>query len=187
MHGRVDADDMPRLDAFDEEFGREPVAILRGQRRRSRLRLWSVVVFVLAAGIVGALAFAWPTVDGGLLPHLQLPQLQSMPFSTKSTGGADEQVDRLRREVAALKRDVRELTEAQQQAADTIAALKAAEQEHSGSSVSWYSDPAALNFGIVSQQPQPGVIAPPLRPAATARPKARKRDVVTPLSLEAPQ
>ena len=182
MHGRVDADDMPRLDAFDEEFGREPVAILRGQRRRSRLRLWSVVVFVLAAGIVGALAFAWPTVDGGLFP-----QLQSMPFSTKSTSGADEQIDRLRREVAALKRDVRELTEAQQQAADTIAALKAAEPEHNASSVSWYSDPAALNFGIVSQQPQPGVIAPPLRPGATARPKARKRDVVTPLSLEAPQ
>jgi hypothetical protein len=191
MHGRVDADEMPRLDAFDEEFGREPVAILRGQRRKTKLRLWAVVVLVLAAGIVGAFAFAWPNVD-------LLAQLQSISLSsTKAVGreGADEQVDRLRREVAALKKDVRDLTEAQQQATNTIAALRAAEQEHR--TTYWYSEPAGLMFGLAREQPRPVAAAPsprpvaaapPLRPAAAVAPRPkpqRKRDAVTPLSIEA--
>jgi len=200
---------MPRLDAFDEEFGREPVAILRGQRRKTKLRLWAVLILALAAGIVGAFAYAWPDVD-------LLAQLQSISVSSNKAVGresADEQVDRLRGEVAALKKDVRDLTDAQLQATDTIAALRAAEQERRLSY--WYSEPAAVMFGISSQQPRAAAVAPPLRPAAVApplrpaavapplrpaavapplrpaaaaapRPKPqRKRDAVTPLSIEA--
>ena len=39
MPDNFDVAEMPRLDAFDEEFGQDPAAILRGQRRKTRLRL----------------------------------------------------------------------------------------------------------------------------------------------------
>ena len=79
----------------------------------------------------------------------------------------------------------------QQQAADTIASLKAGEQEprDPAASAYWYSDLAALHFGVVSP-PRPGIGVPGPRRSATARPdfrNARKRDGAGPLSLEAPQ
>jgi len=181
MHGRVDAGDMPRLDAFDEEFGREPVAILRGQRRKTKLRIWAAVLFLLAAGVVVALAYGWPDAD-------LLAQLQSISFSSNKAIGREsaDEVDRLRREVAALTKDVRDLTDVQQQAADTIATLRAAERERR--TAYWYSEPAGLMFGMTNQAPRPVAAVPPPRPAAPPRPKAlRKRDVVTPLSIEADQ
>ena len=70
----------------------------------------------------------------------------------------EEQVDRLRRQVEALESEIRELTQARQQAADTISALQAAVQEarkHVPPPVYWYSNPAALNVTIASQ-PEPG-------------------------------
>src|SRR5262249_21716413 len=61
---------MPRLDAFDEEFGPDPAAILRGQRRKTRLRLLTLLGVVVGAGVIGALALAWSTADGRLRPEL---------------------------------------------------------------------------------------------------------------------
>lgn len=63
----------------------------------------------------------------------------------------EEQVDRLRRQVEALESEIRELTQARQQAADAISALQAALQEahsHVPPPVYWYSNPAALNVTI---------------------------------------
>jgi hypothetical protein len=54
--------EMPRLDAFDEEFGREPVAVLRGQRRKKRFS--AVIGAALGAAIITALAWPWVNADG---------------------------------------------------------------------------------------------------------------------------
>jgi hypothetical protein len=186
--GGPNASEIPRLDAFDEEFGREPVAILRGQRRKVRLRSSALVVLLLGAGIVSALALAWLNADRWWRFE---DQSAPSPPQYASREGADEQIGRLRREVEALKKQIGELTEAQQQAADTIASLKAAAEEprDPASSVYWYSDLAALHFGI-ADQPRPGIVAPVPRQSAPARPdfrNTRKRDGGAPLSLEAPQ
>jgi hypothetical protein len=194
MPGRTDAEEMPRLDAFDQEFGREPVAILRGHRRRIRLRSWALICVLLGAGVISALALGWPNGEGpfGL-------DLQSAPTFLRGVNreSSDEQIDRLRREVDTLKKEIGELTEAQRQAGETIAVLQAAEQEPRApvSGAYWYSNLAALNFGIANQsQPHvatpnvasPNVAAPtPRRPP---RPDAPRRDNGgAPLSLEAPQ
>ena len=106
---RAGAAEMPRLEAFDQEFGPEPATILPEPRRRMGLRFWAWLVVMVAAGSVGALALLWPTSDAG-----SLLQGQSTPTAprTASRGGGDEQVDRLMREVASLRRQVRDLTSA---------------------------------------------------------------------------
>src|SRR5262249_37654663 len=71
MPSKPDPAEMPRLDAFDEEFGQDPAAILRGQRRKTRLRLLTLLGVVVGAGVIGALALAWSTADGRLRPELQ--------------------------------------------------------------------------------------------------------------------
>ncbi len=177
----VDAAVLPRLDAFDEEFGPEHATILPEPPRGMGLRFWAWIVVMLAAGIVGALALTWPSSDAG--SRLEGQPAPTAP-RTASRGGGDEQVDRLLREVAALKRQVRDLTSAQQQAAEAIAAAKAAEQDRVSY---WYSNLAALRFGIASQQsPEPGVVE---RPATVrARPNdVRRRENGAPLSLDPPQ
>jgi hypothetical protein len=63
--GGPDVSEIPRLDAFDEEFGREPVVILRDNDARSDYGL-RMVVLLLGAGIVSALALAWLNADGWL-------------------------------------------------------------------------------------------------------------------------
>jgi hypothetical protein len=175
--------EMPRLDAFDEEFGREPVAILRGQRRKGRLRFSIFVALLLCAGAASALAFAWRNGDSWLPFDVQsasLPQLASRE-------GADDQVVRLRRQVEALRKEIGDLTEAQQRATDTIASLRAEQDAREpAASAYWYSDLGALNFGIAN--PRPAGAAP----ARSARSefRTRRRDAGgggTPLSLEAPQ
>jgi hypothetical protein len=178
--------ELPRLDAFDHEFGRESVAVQRGQQRQTRRRL--LVGLLLALAIVSVPALAWLSADG------RVPsQVQSGPMSLQSaTGqGSNEQVDRLLREVAALKQQVRELTEAHQRATEKITSLEAAENENRNSAALtyWYSDLNALNVGNVGQ-PRPGIVAPPARRAATARPEPReprKRENGEPLSLTAPE
>jgi hypothetical protein len=42
MPAKFDAAEMPRLDAFDDEFGQDPFAIQREQRR-TRVRFWTFV------------------------------------------------------------------------------------------------------------------------------------------------
>src|SRR5262249_58310775 len=71
MASKPDPAEMPRLDAFDEEFGQDPAPILRGQRRKTRLRLLPLLGVVVGAGVIGALAFAWSTTDGRPRPALQ--------------------------------------------------------------------------------------------------------------------
>ena len=94
------------------------------------------------------------------------------PFRIAAIGGdraekraaAPQEIERLRGELDALKNDVRELTEAQHQAAHTIAAMKAAEEDlrRHAPPPYWYSNPAALNFAIASP-PQSAGSAPPSR------------------------
>ena len=121
MPGKSSAEEMPRLDAFDQEFGREPVAILRGHRRRIRLRTWVLIFVALGAGVISALAVSWPNGDGLLRFELQ----SAAPLFQRSASreDSDEQIDRLRREVDALKKEISDLTEAHRQAGETIAGL----------------------------------------------------------------
>lgn len=191
MPGKSGAEEMPRLDAFDQEFGREPVAMLRGHRRRIRLRTWVLIVVVLGAGVISALAVSWPNGDGLLRFELQ----SAAPLFQRSASreDQDEQIDRLRREVDALKKENSDLTEAHRQAGETIAALQATEQEPPTPLLGgfWYSNLAALNFGVASHaQPSVATPPPPPRRPATARPEPRdapRRDNGgAPLSLAAP-
>jgi hypothetical protein len=168
MPSKLDAAEMPTLHGFDEEFGQDAVATQLGQRRQTR---WTLIAVALGVGIIGALTFAWSTVDG----PLRLGPA-SAPTSPRNTGreGSRELVDRLLRQVEALKSEIRELTEAQQrQSAHAIAAIEA---EHGArdrvSSVHWYSEPAALSFGIESRPEPWGVVPLPRRPG-NARPALR--------------
>ena len=165
MPGKSSAEEMPRLDAFDQEFGREPVAILRGHRRRIRLRTWVLIFVALGAGVISALAVSWPNGDGLLRFELQ----SAAPLFQRSASreDSDEQIDRLRLEVDALKKVISDLTEAHRQAGETIAALQATEQEPRAPVPGefWYSNLAALNFGTAGPS-QPPAAAPAA--AATA-------------------
>lgn len=185
MPGKSTAAEMPRLDVFDQEFEHEPVAIARGPRRKSRLKLWALMFVLLGVGIISALAFAWPNGDG-----LLRFELQSAPmFQRTASRDEPEEIDRLRREVDALKKEISELNEAQRQAGETIAAMQATAEQDSQAVVPggyWYSSLAALNFGITNPSPpRPATPTPPRRPA-TARPEPRRANGA-PLSLEAPQ
>jgi hypothetical protein len=201
---------MPRLDAFDQEFGREPVAMARGHRRKIRPKVW--VLICVLAGVISALALGWPNGDGPFRF-----ELQSAPLFQRSATGEDanEQIDRLRREVDALKKEIGELNEAQRQAGETIATLR--EDSRSGPpSVHWYSNLAALHFKVVSYADPRAAAPPPSAPeprdpatssiqpesrVATPAPRRARREPRDParrgnggngsnggpLSLEAPQ
>jgi predicted nucleic acid-binding Zn-ribbon protein len=94
---------------------------------------------VLGAVVIGVLAFAWSAADGRL--RLELKSAVVAPVSARTHEGLNEEIDRLRRQVEALKNKITELKDAQEQQAHTIAALKAAEQESRGAAPSayWYS------------------------------------------------
>jgi hypothetical protein len=171
MSDRLHWAEMPRLDAFDEEFGQDPVAIQRGRRRRIVRRFWTLAAVALGTGVIAALALFWSTADGRLRLELQSASPSPQRASREAT---DEELDRLRREMDALRNEIGELTRAQQRAADTIAALQAAEQEARSRvppPAYWYSNPATLDLSI-SSQPPPGVVLPPRRPT-TARRESR--------------
>ena len=165
---KLDAAEMPTLRGFDEEFGQDAVATQLGEQRRIR---WTLIAVALGVGIIGALTFAWSTVDG----PLRL-EPASAPTSPRNTGreGSRELVDRLLRQVEALKGEIRELREAQQQQpAHAIAAIEAEQESRNRvSSAHWYSDPAALSFGLESRPEPWGVVPLPRRPA-NARPPSR--------------
>jgi hypothetical protein len=170
MPSTFDPPDMPRLHALDEEFGEDPAAALHARGRRTRLVM--LAGLVLGLGAIGALAFAWSKADGRLRF-----ELQSAATSPKNTqrAAAEEEIERLRREVEALKDEVKHLTEAQRQAAHTIAAVKAAEQElrRNAPAPYWYSNLEALDPAI-PRPPQWAIVAPlPRRPPA-ARSESRE-------------
>jgi hypothetical protein len=174
---------LPRLDAFDQEFGCEPEAMAREDLPKAKPRVWTFLGLVVAAAIISALAVAWSGAGGPF----------RLEGSTPAPADASrEQIDRLTREVETLKQEIGDLTQAQHQAASTIAILKAAEQEARKPVPSyWYSDLAALVFGIDGEDEQPDAVASPARRPLSARPEVRelrRRDNGgAPLSLEAPQ
>src|SRR5436190_2692604 len=114
MPGRVDAAEMPRLDAFDDEFGRDPLAIQREQQRKIRVRFWTFVGVALGTGVVGALALAWPTAGGRL--RLDLQSAVVTPISPQPHEGSNEEFGSLRRQVETLKSRIAELEDAKEQA-----------------------------------------------------------------------
>jgi hypothetical protein len=177
---------MPRLEAFDAEFGVEHEVLLLPQRRTGA-RLLAVVGVLLGVGVVSALALAWQNGDERLLSLIR-----SAPLTAQTGSGErpEQQIDRLTREVAALKNEIRQLTEAQSQTIERGAPLSTGEDEPADPVAShWYSDPVALSYGIAGQ-PSPAVASAPPRRQGTARQETRntrKRESAAPLSLEAPQ
>jgi hypothetical protein len=125
--------DMPRLDVLDEEFGVD-AAPWTGDR------LLMLGVMALGLGVIGAVVFAWSHADGRL--RFELQSAATAPKSAQRAA-AQEEIERLRGELDALKN---ELTETQHQAAHTIATMKAAEEDlrrHLPPRY-WYSNPATL-------------------------------------------
>src|SRR5947209_9841411 len=179
MPSRLDPPYMPRLDVLDEEFGD---ADAHARRRRIGERL--LMLAIVALGAIGALAFAWSKAGGPL--RFELQSAATAPKSAQRAA-AQEEIERLRGELDALKNDVKELTEAQHQAAHTIAAMKAAEEDLPPPS--WYSNPATLDLAIGNQPQWAGVAPPPRRPAtARSEPRGlRKPQRAPPASPAAPQ
>lgn len=171
MPSTTDASDMPRLDVLDEEFGEDAAALARARRRRTGARLSMLAGVVLGLGAIGALAFAWSNADGRLRFDLQSA---ASPPKNAQRAAAEEEMDRLRRQIEALQDDVKELTEAQRQAAYTIATVKAAEQElhRHAPGPYWYSNPEALN-PVIAGRPQWAAAAPLPRRAPSSPPPAR--------------
>jgi uncharacterized protein HemX len=168
---------MPRLDVLDEELGEDAAAVRRARRRRIIARLFMLAGVALGLGAIGALAFAWSNANGRLRLELQVVA----PKNAQRAAAAEaEEIDRLRRQIEALQVDVKELTEAQHQAAHTIAAMKAAEQElrRQAPAPYWYSNPAALDPTIGKE----AAALPPRRPqAGRSQPREqRQRDTAAP-------
>ncbi len=168
---------MPRLDVLDEELGGDAAAVRRARRRRIIARLFMLAGVALGLGAIGALAFAWSNANGRLRLELQVVA----PKNAQRAAAAEaEEIDRLRRQIEALQVDVKELTEAQHQAAHTIAAMKAAEQElrRQAPAPYWYSNPAALDPTIGKE----AAALPPRRPqAGRSQPREqRQRDTAAP-------
>jgi threonine dehydrogenase-like Zn-dependent dehydrogenase len=183
MSDSLQAAEMPKLDAFDEEFGQDPVAVASVRRGKIVRRLVMLAVVVLCAGAIAALAFAWSSADGRL--RLELQSIAPSP-RTVAREGSEEEIDRLRRRMDELEGEVRELTQARQQADDTIAALQAVEKEthNQPPPIYWYSNPAALNLSIAHQSEPGGVALPSPRPTT---PRRDARDARGRQSPPAPQ
>ena len=148
---------MPTLRGFDEEFG-QAAGVTQLDRTRSIL-----LAVALGAAILGGLTLAWLAVDGSVRPKVA----SSAPTSPRNTAPVEsrELVDRLLSQVEALKSEVRELTEAQQQPAHAIAAIEAEQESRNRAPpVHWYSDPAALSSGLESRPEPWGVVPLPRRP-----------------------
>src|SRR5262249_4689975 len=145
MSDSLQAAEMPKLDAFDEEFGQDPVAAASVRQRKIVRRLVMLAVLVLGAGAVAALAFAWSSADGRL--RLELQSIAPPP-RTVAREAAEEETDRLRRRMDELESEIRELMQARQQADETIAALQETRSRVPPPAY-WYSNPAALNPSIV--------------------------------------
>jgi len=162
----------------------------RAQARRRRIgtRLLMLAIVALGLGAIGALAFAWSNADGPL--RFELQSAATAPKSARPAA-AQEEIERLRGELDALKNDVKELTEAQHQAAHTVATMKAAEEDlrRDVPPPYWYSNPATLDLAIANKPESAVVVPPPRRPAA-ARSESRglrKREGAAPASPASPQ
>jgi hypothetical protein len=145
---------------------------------RTGARRLNLAIVALGLGVIGALAFAWSNADGrGVIGALAFAwsnadgrlrfELQSAATAPKSAqrAAASQEIERLRGEFDALMNDVKELTETQHQAAHTIAAMKAAEEDlrRHVPPPYWYSNPATLDLAIAKQPQSAGVAPPPRR------------------------
>jgi hypothetical protein len=163
MSTRSDAAEMPTLRWFDEEFGEADGATQLGKTRSTLLAV------ALGAAIIGGLVVvAWST-DASL--RLELASALPSP-QNRDRDGSRELVDRLLRRVEALKSENKELTEAQQRTAHAVSAIEAEQESPNRVAVYWYSDPAALPFGIESRREPWDVVPLPRRPV-NARPALR--------------
>jgi FtsZ-binding cell division protein ZapB len=156
---------LPSLDAFDDEFGREETD--SAPRRNTGFKLSTIIGLALAAGLITAVALGWPTG----------PQTQT------ATEGAAEKpetaLQRLTIEIETLRRELGQLTQEHQRAAETIAALQA-EQENRRAAT-WYSDLGALTYGFANQL-EASAAPPPRRAVVRTRP----REVLPPREESAP-
>src|SRR5947209_14065356 len=99
---------MPRLDAFDEEFGREEADTVEEPRATTGFRIPTLIVLALLAGGISALALGWPNTAG---------PVRGDSASEEAAGeNPGLVIRRLKREVDTLKKEVTELTLAQRQA-----------------------------------------------------------------------
>ena len=155
---------------------------------RTGARLLNLAIVALGVCVIGALVFAWSNADGRL--RFELQSAATAPKSAQRAA-APQEIERLRGEFDALKNDVKELTETQHQAAHTIAAMKAAEEDlrRHVPPPYWYSNPATLDLAIANQPQSAGVAPPPRRPAI-ARSEwrgLRKREGAAPASPASPR
>src|SRR5262252_610326 len=141
---------------------------------RTGARLLNLAIVALGLCVIGALAFAWSNADGRL--RFELHSAATAPKSAQRAA-APQEIERIRGELDALKNDVKKLTETQHQAAHTIAAMKAAEEDlrRHVPPPYWYSNPATLDLTI-GKQPRPAGFAPPPRRPATARSESRRSE-----------
>lgn len=171
MSSTTDAADMPRLDVLDEEFGEDAATQARARRRRTGARLLMLAGVALGLAAIGALAFAWSNADGRLRFE---PQSATSPPKPAQRTAAEEEIERLRHQIEALQEDVKELTEAQRQAAYSIATVKAAEQElrRHAPGPYWYSNPETLN-PVIARGAQSAAAAPSPRRTPSSPPPSR--------------
>jgi hypothetical protein len=139
---------------------------------RREFWFWTLFCVALGLSVISILALAWSAADKRLPLDLQSPVVA--PTSTLTREGFDEEIDQLHRQVEALKTEITKLKEAREQTAQTIAALRAAEQESPDPAPTyWYLQPVAFNIGIESKRDWEDVISLPRRPP-TARPASRR-------------
>jgi len=177
MSVQVDGNGMPSLDAFDEEFGREYPDI--DPPSKSPFRISTVLGLALAAGVISAVALGWPNASAILRSDSQETAAET----------PEAAVRRLTVEVEALKQANGELRQAQRQAAESMLALQAANQEKSSAPGFWYSDLAALTYRNPFQAEVAGAQLNGQR-SANARPRLRevpRREEGGPVSLDPPQ
>lgn len=152
----------PTLHGLDEEFGENTVAQVGDRKTRT------LIAVALGACIIGGLALASSTVHEGL--RLKFGSAATSSRNTERDGSR-QLVDGLFLQVEALKDENQEVSKAPP--APAIAGIEAnQEPRNSISSVYWYSDPAALSFGLESQPDPWGAVPLPRRPAK-ARPALR--------------
>jgi hypothetical protein len=140
----------------------------------TRERFWTLLSGVFGVSAISVLALALSAADGRLRVELQSSVVA--PISPPARAGFDEEIDRLSRQVEALKNEITKLKEAREQTAQIIAALGAPEQEFPDPAPTyWYLQPVAFSSGIESEPEREDVIPLP-RPPPTARPALRRAE-----------
>ena len=163
MPSNLDATKLPTLHGFEEDFALDG-SVTRLSKTRSTL-----LAVVLGAIIIGGLAAVWfgSTSHGGL--RMEFASGRTQPLNTEREAS---HAPELIRQMEALKSENKELREAQQRITRAPSAIGAEQKFPTDITVHWYSDRAALSFGIDSRPEPWGNVPLPRRPA-NARPALR--------------